>query len=353
MNNDKILTPKPHTALLFAAFIIIIAGMMYAQSIINPLLMALFLGIICIGPLNWLKKRNVPAGLALTIIIIGILAIYLSFGELIWTSVSYFMEDAPKYEESLREIINSTLQFLKDRGIEISSISGAETRDPSNIMELTAIVLQKLGDVMSDEFTIIFLFIFLIAEAEDIYKKIDFMSNSKQIPLSYLKTIGDGIRHYLSIKTITSLMTGLIIWIILSIVGIDYAILWGMIAFLLNYIPNIGSIMAAIPAILFALLQLGIGGMIWTGLTFIVVNMVIGNVIEPKIMGKGLGLSTFVVFFALIFWGFVLGIIGMFLSVPITMAIKIILENNPKTKWIAVLLGTSPEVQKIPDVEKK
>ena len=133
----------------------------------------------------------------------------------------------------------------------------------------------------------------------------------------------------------------------------DYAIIWALIAFLLNFIPNIGSILAAFPAILFALVQLGAGGAFWTMIIFVAVNMIVGNIVEPKVMGKGLGLSTYVVFFSLIFWGFVLGIVGMFLSVPLTMAIKIMLEQDVKTKWIAIALGTEAEAKALLNVNKE
>ena len=129
--------------------------------------------------------------------------------------------------------------------------------------------------------------------------------------------------------------------------GVNYAIIWALLAFLLNYIPNIGSILAAVPAVLFATIQLGFGGAIGTIIVFVAVNMVVGNVIEPKLMGKGLGLSTFIVFVALIFWGFVLGTVGMFLSVPLTMAMKIMLEQDPQTKWIAAVLGTEEDAKSL------
>ena len=168
-----------------------------------------------------------------------------------------------------------------------------------------------------------------------------------------MNVIGDSIRHYLSIKTITSLLTGLIVWVCLAIIGVDYAIIWGLIAFLLNYIPNIGSIIAAVPAVVFALIQMGLGGALWTTVVFVAANMIVGNAIEPKMMGKGMGLSTFVVFLSLLFWGFVLGTVGMFLSVPLTMTIKIMLEQNPKTKWIAIILGTKEEAQVMIDNKSK
>ena len=121
--------------------------------------------------------------------------------------------------------------------------------------------------------------------------------------------LGVSIRHYLSIKTYISIFTGILIWFCLFLIGVEYAVLWGIIAFLLNYIPSIGSLIAAIPALLFSLIQLGFSGMIWTGISYLVVNVVIGNIIEPKVMGKGLGLSTLVVFLALIIWGFILAFI--------------------------------------------
>ena len=165
--------------------------------------------------------------------------------------------------------------------------------------------------------------------------------------LGYLNKIGVSIRHYLSIKTYVSIITGLIIWIWLYLIGVQYAVLWGLIAFLLNYIPNIGSLLAAIPTLLFSLIQLGFEGMIWIGICYLVVNTVMGSIVEPKVMGKGLGLSTLVVFLALIIWGFILGPVGMFLSIPLTITIKIILEQNKKTKWMAVMLGTEKETKEM------
>ncbi len=210
-------------------------------------------------------------------------------------------------------------------------------------MQYTALVINKLADVMSQEFTFLLLTIFLLVEMDSIFLKVETLTKGTDVSLDYLTGIGDSIRHYLSIKTATSLLTGTLIAIGLALTGVDYPVLWGVVAFLLNYIPNIGSVIAAIPAVAFALIQMGYQGALWTLGIFIVVNVVIGNVLEPKIMGKGLGLSTFVVFFALIFWGFVLGPVGMFLSVPLTMLIKVIMERDPKTQWIATLLGTHDE----------
>jgi predicted PurR-regulated permease PerM len=146
---------------------------------------------------------------------------------------------------------------------------------------------------------------------------------------------------------VISLITGVLVTTLLLIIGVDYPILWGLIAFLLNYIPSIGSIIAAFPTSLLALIQLGTGGFIWTAVGYLVINTVMGNVVEPKMMGKGLGLSTLIVFLSLIIWGYVFGTIGMFLSIPLTMSIKIILEQREKTRWIAMLLGTQNDAKKV------
>lgn len=349
-------TNQPHTrktsvAVNFAAFIIIVAGVIYAASLITSVLMALFISIILTQPILWLTRKKVPQGLAIAIVFILVIGIFFGFGEIIATSFSSFSEDAPKYEKNLDEMGASVIQFLQDKGINVSTDKMTNIFDPSKIMGFTAGLLGQLGGIMGNAFTIFFLALFLLLELNTIPIKVKAIIKDSTESLAYFNVIGDSIRHYLSIKTVTSLLTGLFIWIGLAIIGVDYAIIWALIAFLLNYIPNIGSIIAAVPAVLFALVQLGFGGVLWTAGVFVAVNMIIGNAVEPKMMGQGLGLSTFVVFLSLLFWGFILGTVGMFLSVPLTMAIKIMLEQNPNTKWIAIILGTGDEAQA--EVENK
>ncbi len=340
MENNKPFTSSYPVFTLLASLVIIIAGILYAQSFINPMLLAIFLSIVCAQPIIWMKKRKVPSSLAILIVLSGIVGIFMGLADIIGTSVSSFSNDAPVYEQRLEEIWMTFIQFFNERGIEITGDKLAEIIAPGKVMGYTAGALGQLGGVMSNTFTIFFLMLFLLMELDSFSIKSRAIAANTNASVDYFNTIGKSIRHYLSIKTVTSLLTGFIIWIGLLIVGIDYAIIWALIAFLLNYIPNIGSIISALPAVLFALIQLGGGGAFWTIVVFLSVNMIVGNLVEPKIMGKGLGLSTFVVFVALIFWGFVLGTVGMFLSVPLTMSIKIMLEQKNSTKWIAVLLGT-------------
>ena len=333
--------------LSIAAFIIIIAAAMYAEAIISPLLMAIFISIICAQAVRWLKKKKVPDGLAVTIVVLLILGFYVGLFELISTSLSLFIQDAPKYQESLQETRESFRQFLADRGMGGAIIGEQGSIDPARIMEFTKQVVANLRQMISEELTFILLTIFLVAEIKSINLKMEVISKYSSTSMDYFKSIDHNIRHYLSIKTITSMATGILVGISLALIGVDYPVLWGFLAFLLNYIPTIGSFIAAIPAVLFSILALGFPTTFLTIGAYVIINFSIGSVLEPKILGRGLGLSTFVVFFGLIFWGFTFGYVGMFLSVPIMMVIKIILEKNPKTKWVAAMLGTESDAKEM------
>jgi predicted PurR-regulated permease PerM len=139
--------------------------------------------------------------------------------------------------------------------------------------------------------------------------------------------------------------TGLSAWLLTSIIGLDFALLWGMLAFLLNYVPTIGSIIAAVPAVLLALVQLGVGDATVTLIGFAVINVVFGTIIEPRWMGYGVGISPLIVFTGLIFWGWVFGPVGMLLSVPLTMTLKLALEGDSRTRWVAILLGSERDAE--------
>jgi len=328
-----------------AAIIIVIAGMVVASSIISTVLLAVFISIICAHPINWLHERKIPKWLALSFVLVAITATFILLGGIIGNTVASFSKDIPVYEKSLKEIADNSISFLNSKGFNFSESEIEKLLNVSNIMNLTVALLSNLGEVMGNVVLIFFISIFLLLEMDDFSFKFLAIKHGVGESLKYLITISSNIRHYLSIMTLISLITALLIWGFLAILGIKYAILWALIAFLLNFIPNIGSIIAAIPAVLFALIQQGAGGAFWTITGYLIINMIVGNIVAPKMLGKGLGLSTFVAFISFIFWGYILGTVGMFLSVPLTMAIKIFLEQDEKTRWIAVLLGTSIEAK--------
>jgi AI-2 transport protein TqsA len=328
-----------------AALIIIFAGVIYAKSIITPFLLALFISIICVQPISWLERKRLPRWLAIIIVILGLIILFSGFSFLIGNTLSSFSGNLSKYEATLTTISNSFIQSLNEKGFNIPQDQISNLFQPAKILEFTATALNKLFNMVGDTFLIFLTILFILMEYGSFSVKAKAIMSESDKSISYYSTILQNIRHYLRIKTLLSLLEATLIYFALLIIGVDYPLLWALITFLMNYIPNIGSIIATIPIVLFALVQLGIGGALWTlGLSMIIHN-VLGNFIEPRVMGKGLGLSTLVVFLSLLFWGFILGPVGMFLSVLFTMTIKIILEKNEKTKWIAILLGTPTEAK--------
>jgi len=328
-----------------AALIIIFAGVIYAKSLIIPFLLALFISIICEQPVSWLEKRKIPRWLALIIVVLGMIILFSGFAVLIGGTISSFSGNLSKYESTLTSLSDSFVKFLNDKGLNIHQDQLFSFVQPAKILEFTATALNKLVNMMGNTFLILLIVLFTLMEFGSFSIKAKAILIGSDKSVSYFSTILQNIRHYLGIKTLICLLTGVFVFIALLIIGVDYPLLWALIAALMNYIPNIGSIIAALPAVLFALVQLGLGGAFWTLGSFMIVNNVLGNFIEPRIMGKGLGLSTLVVFLSLLFWGFILGPVGMFLSVPFTMTIKIILEQNENTKWLSILLGTPDEAK--------
>ena len=319
--------------------------MIFAKAILVPFLIALFISIICAQPIYWLQKKKVPKGLAVFIVLLGMLSVFTGFGYLIGGSVSSFSSNAPNYEATLKTITNTFLQNLNNYGIKVTHAQFNNMFEPSRVLSFTSVVVNQVVNMMGNAFLVFLTILFMLLELSSIPDKLRTIFKGPAESMDYLETIIQSIRHYLVIKTYISIAVGVFIYISLSVIGLDYAILWALIACLLNYIPNIGSLIALIPAFFLALVQLGMGGAIWVLVSFAVVHSVLGNFIEPKIMGRGLGLSTLVVFLSLVFWGFIFGIVGMFLSVPLTITLKIVLEQNEKTKWIAILLGTPKDAK--------
>jgi predicted PurR-regulated permease PerM len=188
---------------------------------------------------------------------------------------------------------------------------------------------------------VILTLVFMLLEAVGLPIKMLVAFGSKEGDPNRFAGVTTEVQQYLLIKTGMSLATGVVIAIWLSILGLDFAIVWGLLAFLLNYIPTLGSIIASVPAILLALVQLGPTRALAVAIGFLLVNLVFGNIVEPHLMGRRLGLSTLVVFLSLVFWGWVLGPMGMLLSVPLTMIVKILLENSSDLKWVAVMLDSN------------
>jgi len=340
-------TSRTTPLIQFAAFIIVVAGMKASAVLVVPFLLAAFLAIICAPPLFFMQRKGVPSLLGILIIMLGVISVQMALVTLVSASIADFQQNIPFYQERLKTLTIDSLQILSGYGIELETDKLAELLNPSHILGLVANTLNGLGGVLTNTFFVFLTFIFILSEASGFPNKLRAILGDHTSDLDEYAQITSCVIRYLGIKTLTSVGTGIIITIWLAIQGVDYPVMWGIFAFLFNYIPNIGSIIAAVPAVLLALIQLGPLGAGIAGIGFLIVNILIGSVIEPKVMGEGTGLSALVVFLSLAFWGWVMGPVGMLLSVPLTMAVKIALSGNPSTQWLSILLGSNKEAHQL------
>jgi predicted PurR-regulated permease PerM len=329
-----------------AAVIILIFGMQAAKVLLVPFLLAVFLALITVRPMLWMQKRGVPSVAGALIIVVVMMLILAVVGAIVGSSVADFTAALPAYQERLDAVVQRAIEFMAERVDEDFSVEALGARlDPGWAMGLVATILNGVGDVLTNTFLIFFTMVFILLEASTIPTKINAAFGVGADTFERPRLFLDNLGRYLGIKTIVSIATGLMIGVITWLIGLDFPLLWGMLAFLLNYVPNIGSIIAAVPAVLMAGLQLGAGPALATALGFLGVNMLFGNIIEPRMTGHGVGISPLVVFIGLVFWGWVFGPVGMLLSVPLTMALKMALERNENTQWIAVFLGSEKDAE--------
>ena len=322
-----------------ACFVIVVAGLRAAAPLVVPFLLSAFIAIICSGPLVWMEKRRVPTAIAILIIVGTIILLGMFIATFVGSSLTLFYENVPTYQDRIEEMVKGMLGHIDRLGLHISPSVIMEYFDPRAVISWIASLLSGFGGMLTNAFLIIMTVIFILFEGASMPAKIQRALPESETAMQQLSSIMSGVKHYLGLKALLSLLTGVAVVLWLSATGVDYPVLWGLVAFALNFIPNIGSIIAAVPAVLLALIQLGPGEAMLTATGYVIINMVVGNMLEPKMLGDGMGLSTLVVFVSLVFWGWALGPVGMLLSVPLTMVVRIALDANPRTRWMAIILG--------------
>jgi AI-2 transport protein TqsA len=328
----------PAALLVAAAFIIIVAGIQAIASIINPILLAVFLSSLCAPLLYWLQRRGVPNGLAVAAIVLGLLLVTILLMIFVGRSLNTLAQQIPLYQERLTQLIAHVFDELNELGLDMTKSPLTDYFTPRKVMGVVYYGLSFFRGVFTNMFLILLFVLFIMMETAGFPRKLQAALPDPEVTLGHFKTMTANVNRYMGFKTLFSLATGVSVWILLTLIGVEFAGTWGLLAFFFNFIPAIGSIIAAIPAIIWALVQLGPSSALLTLLAYLVVNVTIGNLLEPRFMGQRLGLSPLVVILSMIFWGWVLGPIGMVLSVPLTMIGKIALATSEDTRWIAVLL---------------
>ena len=326
--------------MVMALLVIIMAGMKAAQALVVPFLLAGFISIIFASPMVWLKRKGCPSWLSLLVVLAGVLVLCLMAGLFLTVSAADFSQAMPEYQEKLLNISKMISKHLHAVGIKISSDFLDQYINPATLLRYSAQFLNDLGSTLANGALIMFTVILILLEASSLPRKLEKIFKNPEQGQKRVARIMEDIQTYMAMKTIVSLCTGTLVLVFLYFLDVDFFYLWGFIAFLLNYIPNIGSIIAAVPAVIVALIDQGGATAGTAAIFYVVVNVAVGSFIEPMLMGRKVNLSTLVVFISLVFWGWLLGPIGMFLSVPLTMIVKIALETDDQAKWVAVLLGT-------------
>jgi AI-2 transport protein TqsA len=325
-----------------AAFVVLVAGLRAASELVVPFLLAAFIAVLCAPPLFWLRRRGLPDGLAVLVVVLGLVVLVAGVGALAGTSFDNFSQALPDFQARLKERVAHLFDWLERLGMSDPGGALVSYLDLQSAMRFAAGLLKGLGGVLTDGALVLLTVVFILLEAAGFPAKLRHALDNPEAALTPYARFADSVQRYVAIKTSVSMLTGLLAGVWVAVVGVDFPVLWGVLAFLFNYVPTIGSIIAAVPPLLLALVQSGFLEASLVAAGYVAINVVLGNLVEPRFMGRGMGLSTLVVFFSLVFWGWVLGPVGMLLSVPLTMIVKLALETSQTTRPLAILLG--PEV---------
>jgi len=334
--------PKAHSlfqfVVLVAALVVLVAGLKAASGIVVPFLLAVFMAVIATPLFFALQRFGLPSALALLLMILLLLLVGLAGAGAVRQSINRVTKNLPVYQAKLDEQRQHVVSWLQSKGYYASDQFG-DSISPELFNSAVTNTVAALGALLSNSFLILLMAIFILLEAAILPKKVRALPGLSEENWNRMQNMVTEIRRYVGLKSITSLLTGLMVGVWLLVMGVEHPILLGLLAFVLNYVPNVGSIIAAVPGVLLALVLRGGGTAVIVAIGYLVINLGISNVLEPRFMGRGLGLSPTFIVLSMVFWGWVLGPIGMLLAVPLTMTVKVAMESDPQTQWVAVLLG--------------
>ena len=329
--------------LVLAAIAIILLFVKFAAPILAPVLLAVFIAIVSLPVLRWMTQHGVPKWIALA----AILFVLFDFGSilalLVTSGLEGFRENLPGYQQRVELLSQQLGTWLEAAGIEGSRAALPDMVDARKVVTLVRATLAGVGNTLGVGLLVLLTVAFVLAEASKLGPRIKKAFGASESFQAKFDQVLESLSQYMLIKVISSFATGLVVWVLLWALGIDFAALWAILAFVLNFVPFVGAILMMIPPVLLAIVQADLETALLVAAGFIAANTIIGNVLEPRFMGQGLGISTLTVFLSLIFWGWLLGTIGVFLSVPLTVVLIAMLDANESTRSLAVLLRTDTD----------
>ena len=325
--------------IFMAALSIVFITMKLSAAIIVPFLIASSIAILLAPLLGYLETKHIPRLVSLLFVMVIVLIPVVALGGYVGEEVADFVRNYHTMEKEFDLWLGQMSEKINQLGIAITHNDLREAFDKSNFSELIQGLAKQTKNQFSNIFLIFFLVAFILMDSNYLHNKFLKVMKDRKRSIEESMEIIEKIKRYFFIKVKTSLITALWILLILWFYDMRYALLLATLVFFLNFIPVVGSIIAAIPAVVLALIDQSMMTAVWIAMWYMIVNTVIGNMLEPHIMGKGLGLSSLTVFLSMIFWGWMFGPAGMILSVPLTMGMQFLFDQYEETKWFAFMLG--------------
>jgi len=325
--------------IFMATLSIVFMAMKFSAGIIVPFLISVSIAILLAPLLNYLETKHIPRSLSLILLIVLVLVPVVALGGYIGEEVRNFVQNYQTIEKEFDLWLVQMSEKISQLGITLTHNDLREALDQSKLAELIQVLAKQTKNQFSNIFLIFFIVAFILVESNYLYSKFLKVMNDRKGSTKDGMEIIEKIKRYFLIKVKTSLLTALWILLVLWFYDMRFALLWATLVFFLNFIPVVGSIFAAIPAVLLALIDHSLMTAVWIAMWYVIANTVVGNILEPHIMGKGLGLSALTIFLSMIFWGWMFGPAGMILSVPLTMGMQFLFDQYDETKWLAFMLG--------------
>ena len=326
-----------------AAGVLVVAGLKLAAPVLVPVAFALFLAVLAMPLVRWLVDRRWPAILAVLVTMLLLAAVASLFVVLFLGSIGELRDVGPHYYAQMNERISYTVDWWQAKGISILDWVPAKWRAPETLADLAGGTVKSLLHLFSQTMIVLLTLVFILFEALVVPRKLARLPLRLREPLSRFGAVSRELQRYLLIKTLMSALIAVAVGLWVGLLGVDFPVLCALVAFACHFIPNIGAVLAAAPAMVFAFIQFDLIQALVVGLGYLVIGTLLGNLAEPALLGRRLGMSTLVVFLSLIFWGWLWGPVGMLLSVPLTVTIKILLERSTAWGWVAILLDSGEQ----------
>ncbi len=326
-----------------ACAIVIIGALRWAEAFLIPVAVAFFLSQLCLPITKALLKKKVPRAVAVALTMVVVIVAFAAILLICINVVTEFQFQARVYVEGLRDRALEWGNYLEEKEVTGAkeAITGITNPGVAAIIKFVnqTDILGRITSLLSTTFFVLILTVFMLMESGGVSTRIAAIRHARGPNFRDLQSASGDIQRYVGIKTLVSAVTGTLAGLLTWALGLDFPVLWGMLAFILNFIPAIGSIIAAIPPILVALVSGGVGEAVGVLIGYLAINMLFGNFVEPMLLGRRFGVSTLVVIISVLFWGWVWGPVGMFLAVPLTMVVKVMLDTTTEFRWLSLALS--------------